>query len=55
LPSVPPSRSPNSTAQPTDRMRREKITMKTVTAAAMMAKIHVLPAPSENAAPGFST
>src|SRR5688572_1459373 len=55
LPSTPPRRSPNTSAHATERMRRANHTMKVITPAARIVKIHVMPLASEKAAPGLRT
>src|SRR5215207_2609561 len=55
FPSTPPSSSPKTIAQAIERMRRANHTMKVITPAARIVKIHVMPLASENAAPGFRT
>src|SRR4029453_14960720 len=55
LPSTPPSRSPNTSAQAIDRMRRANHTMNVITPAARIVKIQVMPLASEKAAPGLRT
>src|SRR6187402_112677 len=55
LPSTPPSRRPKTRAHATEWMRRANHTMKVITPAARIVKIHVMPLASEKAAPGFRT
>src|SRR4051794_6549777 len=53
LPTAPPRRPPRQTAQALDPRWRLVRTMTTATATAMRVKTHVVPVPSEKAAPGL--